>query len=109
MTKKIKISLRPEGPDWIWEHFSDNIVDPLKERGLLRIEEASTKYHAAGMSIFQNGEWHRAYMGQPACLMLAEFAQGLNMPMLVENGEPFYIIDEQDAIIEYLKHGNKFD
>ena len=106
MTKKIKISLRPEGPNfiWIWKHLSDNIVGPLQESGLLRVEGACTQ-HAAGISIFQEGEWRREYMGQTSCLMLAEFSQSRGMPMIVENGEPFYIIDEKDAVVEYLKHG----
>jgi hypothetical protein len=105
MTKKIKISLRPEGPGWVWEHFMDHIVDPLRELGLLRLEQASTKYHVAGISIFQNGEWQREYMGKTSCLMLAEFAQNLGMPMVIENGDPYYVMDEKDAVVEYLKHG----
>ena len=104
--KKIKISLRPEGPDWIWEHFMDHIVEPLQDLGLLRLEEASAKYHTAGISIFQNGDWRREYMGKASCLMLAEFAQSRGLPVIVENGDPYYIIDEQDAVIQYLKHNS---
>jgi len=106
MTKKIKISFRPEGPEWIWEHFMDHIFDPLKDAGLLRLEEASTKYHAAGISIFQNGEWRREYMGAASCLMLAEFANSLGMPMIVENGIPYYVLDEKEAMIEFMKHSS---
>ena len=103
----LKISLSPGGEDWIWEHFMDHIVDPLRESGLLKIDQASTKHRTAGMAVFQDGEWRRADLGQHSCLMLAEFAQGLGMPMIVEDGEPFYLIEEKDAIIQFLKHGDR--
>ena len=105
----LKISLKPgdDSTDWIWEHFMDHIVDPLSESGLLKIDQASTKHRTAGMAVFQDGEWRRADLGQHSCLMLAEFAQGLGMPMIVEDGEPFYLIEEKDAIIQFLKHGDR--
>ena len=103
----LKISLKPgdASTDWIWEHFMDHIVDPLRESGLLKIYEASTTHRIAGMGVLQDGVWRREDFGQSSCLMLAEFAQDRGMPMTVENGEPFYLIEEKDAVIQFLKHG----
>ena len=105
--KKIKISLRPAGPDFIWASFLDNIVDPLMKSGLLQVDTGATTHHVSHLSILQNGEWRREYLGKTGCVMLAEFAQGLGMPMIVEDGEPFYLIEEKDAVIQFLKHGDR--
>lgn len=104
---KIKISLRPEGPDWIWAHFIEKILDPLCKSDLIRSEPASTKHHASGISIFQHGRWQRYNMGRVSCLALAEFAQNLGLPMTVENGEAYYVMDEKEAMIEFMKYGSR--
>lgn len=101
----LKIPLYPGGKFWIWKHFVDHIVEPLRESGLLKIEEASTKHRTARMAVLQDGVWRREDMGQKSYLMLAEFAQELGMPMIVEDGEPYYFIEEKDAVIQFLKHG----
>jgi len=102
--KKIKISFRPEGPDFIWEHFMDHIIDPLKESGLLKFHEAPTTHHISSISVFQNGTWTRENLGKAGTTLLAEFAQSQGLPMVIENGEIFYVMDEQDAVVQYLKH-----
>jgi hypothetical protein len=83
----------------------DHIVEPLRESGLLKIEEASAKHRTSRMAVLQDGVWRREDTGRKSYLMLAEFAQGLGMPMIVENGEPFYLIEEKDAVMQFLKHG----
>jgi hypothetical protein len=103
--KKIKISFRPEGPDFIWEHFMDHIIDPLVESGLLEFHTAPTTHHVSSISVFQGGKWTRENLGQVGRTLLAEFAQSRGLPMIIEDGEIFYVMDEKDAVVEYLKHG----
>jgi hypothetical protein len=80
----LKIPLYPGGKFWIWKHFVDHIVEPLRESGLLKIEEASTKHRTSRMAVLQDGVWRREDTGRKSYLMLAEFAQELGMPMTME-------------------------
>jgi hypothetical protein len=104
MTKKIKIVLNPIEANWVMGHFMDTVVIPLKEAGVLKFHEASMVHRTAGISIFQNNKWERQAYNQTGLSMLAKFAQDLNFPVIVENENIYYIIDETDAVIEYLKY-----
>ena len=101
---KVKISFWPEGPDFIMGYFMNHIIDPLVESGFLKFHNAPTKHHIASISVFQNGKWTRENLGQVGRTLLAEFAQSRGLPVIIENGEIFYVIDEKDAIVQYLKH-----
>jgi hypothetical protein len=103
---KVKISFRPEGPNWIWSHFMKNIVDPLIKSKLLKIHKAPTPHHVDGISFFQNGKWSRQSITHSTRRELAELGQRHGLPIVIEGEEIYYLIEEKDMIIEYLKYND---
>jgi hypothetical protein len=106
---QIKIPFNPAGPDWIWSKFIEQIVDPLIKEERIKLHDAELKPGQssayAEVSVFQNNEWVRHGMGAPIRTIIAKIGQEKGLPIIIEDDEIYFIMSEQDAIIEYLKYG----
>lgn len=104
-TVKLKIPLTPEGDNWIWAHFMDHIFDKLVEEKLLKNDFDSGGKGAVFLRSRPYKKWQKANMGSVLMLEIVEVAQKNNLPVIIEEGIPYYVMEEKDAIMEFLKHG----
>ncbi len=103
-TIKLKIPLTPAGDNWLWSYFMNSIFDKLIEENLLKNDFDS---HGQGRVFLRSKpykKWNKAAVGSVLMMQIIEVAQKQGMPVIIEDNVPYFVMEEREAILQYLKY-----